>query len=200
MKKIYRITLSFLFLLSISFSLTAQNSFFESVSESAVSLTGGNRVIIPTKFNTVKADMNQLRSFLWTLPSEKNVNQRTAPILQIPMPDGRMVRFRVWESSIQEPALEAKFPEIKTFAGDGIDDIYASIRFDIGPRGFHAQVLTINGSYYIDPYSVGDNTTDYISYFRRDLPNTKGSWACEVAEMFSLQQTVLLLQPAGVLN
>ena len=71
------------------------------------------------------------------------------------MPDGRMVRFRVWESSIQEPALEAKFPEIKTFAGHGIDDIYASIRFDIGPRGFHAQVLTINGSYYIDPYSVG---------------------------------------------
>jgi Metallo-peptidase family M12B Reprolysin-like/Secretion system C-terminal sorting domain len=182
MKKIYQVSFSILFLLSFSFSLLAQNSFFTPMSESAVSLANGNRVIVPTKYNTVKADINQLKSFLWSLPSEKNVNQNLAPILQIPMPDGRMVRFRVWESSIQEPALEAKFPEIKTFAGQGIDDRYASIRFDIGPRGFHAQVLTINGSYYIDPYTVGSNITDYISYFRKDLMNNNGKWTCDVPD------------------
>ncbi|MBK6633041.1 MAG: hypothetical protein IPG38_00850 [Chitinophagaceae bacterium] len=80
--------------------------------------------------------MDQLKNFLRTLPSEKNVTQSLAPIMQIPMPDGRMVRFRVWESSIQAPALEARFPEIRTFAGQGIDDPYANIRFDIGQRDF----------------------------------------------------------------
>ncbi len=181
MKKIYQLAFSVLFLLALSTSLLAQNSFFAPMSESAVSLVNSNRVIIPTKYNTVKAEITQLKNFLWTLPSEKNVNQSLAPIMTIPMPDGRMVRFRVWESSIQEPGLEAKFPDIKTFAGQGIDDQYASLRFDIGPRGFHAQVLTINGTYYIDPYAVG-NTTDYISYFRKDLMNNNGSWACDVPD------------------
>ncbi|MBK7121850.1 MAG: T9SS type A sorting domain-containing protein [Chitinophagaceae bacterium] len=181
MKKIYQVSSSVLFLLSLSFSLLAQNSFFTPVSESAVSLVNSNRVIIPLKYNTVKADMDQLKNFLRTLPSEKNVTQSLAPIMQIPMPDGRMVRFRVWESSIQSPALEARYPEIRTFAGQGIDDPYANIRFDIGPRGFHAQVLTVNGTYYIDPYAVGNNT-DYISYFRKDLMNNKGNWSCDVPD------------------
>ena len=168
MRKIYRATLLLLFLLVSSLFALAQNLFFTPMSESAVSSANSNRVIIPVKYNTVKAEMDQLKTFLWTLPSEKNVTQSLAPVMQIPMPDGRMARFRVWESSIQEPALEAKFPDIKTFAGQGIDDIYAGIRFDIGPRGFHAQVLTINGTYYIDPYAVG-NTTDYISYFSKSF-------------------------------
>ncbi len=181
MKKIYKISFSILCLLTLSSSLLAQNSFFSSKNESAVSLVNSKRVIVPTKYNTVKADLSQLKSFLSSLPSEKSVNQSLAPVMLIPMPDGKIARFRVWESSIQEPALEAKFPDIKTFAGQGIDDIYASIRFDIGPRGFHAQVLTINGTYYIDPYAVG-NTTDYISYYRKDLMNNKGSWTCDVPD------------------
>ncbi len=182
MKKIYRISFIALVLFSVSISLSAQNAFFTAVSENAISLASGSkRVIVPTKYQTIKADNNQLRSFLWSLPSEKNINPNTAPVMEIPMPDGRVARFRVWESSIQEPGLEAKFPEIKTFAGQGINDPYASIRFDYGPRGFHAQVLTVNGSYYIDPYAVG-HTTELISYFRKDLPYTKGAWACDVPD------------------
>lgn len=182
MKKIYRISMIALVLFSASSSLMAQNAFFTSTSENAISLASGSkRVIVPTKYQAVKADNNQLKSFLWSLPSEKNINPRTAPVMSIPMPDGRTARFRVWESSIQEPGLEAKFPEIKTFAGQGIDDPYASIRLDYGPRGFHAQVLTINGSYYIDPYAVG-HTGDLISYFKKDLPYTKGNWACDVPD------------------
>ncbi|MBK7376320.1 MAG: hypothetical protein IPJ02_12385 [Chitinophagaceae bacterium] len=120
MKKIYRISFIALVLFSVSISLSAQNAFFTAVSENAISLASGSkRVIVPTKYQTIKADNNQLRSFLWSLPSEKNINPNTAPVMEIPMPDGRVARFRVWESSIQEPGLEAKFPEIKTFAGQG---------------------------------------------------------------------------------
>ncbi|MBL7701932.1 MAG: proprotein convertase P-domain-containing protein, partial [Ferruginibacter sp.] len=181
MKKIYRFSLCILLLLSLSFSLTAQNSFFAPMDESAVSFTNSSRVIIPAKYNTVKADMAQLKTFLWSLPSEKTVNTATAPIMQVPMPNGQTARFRVWETHIQAPELAAKFPTIKTFAGQGIDDPHATIWFDYGPRGFHGQVLSVNGSYYIDPYAVG-NTTDYISYFRKDLMNNKGKWACDVPD------------------
>ncbi len=181
MKKIYQCFLLLFLFSATSISLQAQNAFFTAVSENAISLNNNQRVIVPTKYKTVKAEMGQLKTFLWSLPSEKNVTPSLAAIMEIPMPDGRIVRFRVWESSIQEPALEARFPDIKTFAGQGIDDPYASIRFDIGPRGFHAQVLTINGSYYIDPFAIG-NTTDYISYFRKDLLKGNRSWTCDVPD------------------
>ncbi len=173
MKKIYKHTLV-IFLMLFSLSTFAQKSFFSDISESVAKGNAGTRVIVPQKFRTVSLNKESMKSFLWTLPSEKNVtNRKASPVLELPMPDGRMAKFNVWESSIQEPALEARFPEIKTFLGQGIDDPYATIRFDYTPRGFHAQVLTTNGSYYIDPYAVG-NTSNYISYFRTDLikPNT----------------------------
>ncbi len=158
-----------------------QNNFFSDVSERSIELNGARRVIVPQKFRAVALDQTGLKQFLWSLPSERNVhNRNTAPVLELPMPDGRISRFRVWESSIQEPALEARFPDIKTFTGQGIDDPYATIRFDFTPRGFHAQVLTVNGTYYVDPYAVGI-TDAYISYFRTDL-SKNNNFVCEVID------------------
>jgi hypothetical protein len=168
MSKIYKFSLAILAML-ISISTIAQKSFFSDISEAQAKASSGNRVIVPVKYRTVTLDDVAIKSFLWSLPSEKNVhNRKSTPILELPMPDGRVAKFNVWESSIQEPALEAKFPDIKTFLGQGIDDPYATIRFDYTPRGFHAQVLTLNGTYYIDPFSMNFDGA-YISYYRTDL-------------------------------
>ena len=181
MRKIYKTSFVLFFLLS-TLSLFAQKNFFSDISEGEAKSTSGTRVIIPQKFRTISLNNVEIKNFLRSLPSEKNVgNRKSAPILQLPMPDGRTARFNVWESSIQEPALEAKFPEIKTFAGQGIDDPYATIRFDYTPRGFHAQVLTVNGTYYLDPLGMS-STTNYISYFRTDLIKSQ-SWTCDVADI-----------------
>jgi hypothetical protein len=182
MKKIYQVLLTLMFFFSISFSLVAQNNFFTPTPESAIQLTNkSKRVIIPAKFNTVKADINQLRSFLWSLPSEKNVgNRNLTPVLELPMPDGKMAKFHVWESSIMEPGLAAKFPEMRQFLGQGIDDPYASIRFDYNPyTGFHAQILSAKtGRIYIDPYASRD-MNHYISYNSKDYTRDV-KFICEV--------------------
>ncbi|MEO6540803.1 MAG: hypothetical protein ABIN74_07440, partial [Ferruginibacter sp.] len=60
MRKIYQVFLSMLFLLSITAAGFAQNSFFAPKSEAAIP-TNNLRVIIPQKYNTVEADITQLK-------------------------------------------------------------------------------------------------------------------------------------------
>lgn len=128
----------------------------------------GQREIIPEKFRTVKADMNELKNLLSSAPAENlNVKSNTDYIIELPLPDGGLSRFSVTEYSMMEPALKAKYPEFKTYSVKGIDDPYASGKLDVTVKGFHAMILTPRGSFFIDPYSNSENEI-YISYYKKD--------------------------------
>ena len=118
------------------------------------------------RFQPYTVDKPLLQALLNQAPMELTSQ---APIeIQLPRPDGTMERFNLVESPIMAPELAAKFPEIKTFSGQGIDDPTATTRLDITPAGFHAQVFSASGAYYIDPYFHLDDSV-YASYFRADM-------------------------------
>mgnify|MGYP002630253548 CR=1 FL=1 len=106
-----------------------------------------------------------MRSVLADAPD----NSRGAGSLAIdlPAPDGSMMSFNVWESAVMAPELAAAFPEITTYAGQGVDDPAATIVFDVTPHGFHAQILSPSGAWYIDPAAMGDDVV-HESFFRSD--------------------------------
>ena len=88
-------------------------------------------------------------------------------------------RFLIVESPIMEPGLAAKFPDIRTWRGQGLDDPASSVRLDLTPAGFHAQVLGPEGTAYIDPYRAGD-PLHVQSYWKRDLRRGRGdAFHCE---------------------
>ncbi len=182
MKKIYLILLAIVFINASS--LFAQNAFFSDAGENAKRSTTGTQKIFPQKYRGFSMNVVAAKNFMWSLPSESTVkNRNAAPIMEIPMPDGHMEKFRVWESSIMEPGLAAKFPEMRTFSGQGIDDPFATIRFDYNPyTGFHAQILSaVTGRVYIDPYANGD-LTYYMSYYTKDYTRDV-KFICEVVDV-----------------
>lgn len=108
---------------------------------------------------------------------EGRTNSNVGSIIELPAPDGSLKRFRLFESPIQSPAVERQ-TGVKTYAAQGIDDPYATGRFDIGINGFHGMVLTPNGDYFIEPVTVG-NMSNHIVFFKRDF--VRNSWLdCKV--------------------
>ena len=128
----------------------------------------------PGVFAPAKLDRAGFERLLGAAPREG----AGAPLeIQLPTPRGGLARFRVVESPVMEPALAAKFPEIRTYVAQGVDDPAATARLDMTPAGFHAQVLAPSGAVYIDPYSRGDDTL-YAVYFKRDYRKAGGAFRC----------------------
>jgi hypothetical protein len=80
--------------------------------------------------------------------------------LLLPLPDGRFSRFSIEASSVMQPEFAARFPEIKSYRGQGLDDPALSMRCNLSPSGFFASVLS--GAQLINIQPAGDAAT-YIS-------------------------------------
>ncbi len=114
-------------------------------------------------------DSISLMHKLGDAPQEFTANYNSGSfIVMLPRPDGSFQEFRVWEMSIMEPGLAAQYPDWHTYRGQGVDDPYAVLAGDFTDAGFHAQVLSPNGAYYIEPYFRLESTA-YISYYKSNL-------------------------------
>jgi Metallo-peptidase family M12B Reprolysin-like/Bacterial Ig-like domain len=113
-------------------------------------------------------DVAGMQAALATAPAETQPGAQPL-ILALPLPDGSTSRFAVTETALMAPALAAQFPQIKTYRGVGLDDPTATVRLDLTPQGFHAQILShASGTVYIDPATRGDRQ-HVLSFYRRDM-------------------------------
>jgi hypothetical protein len=126
----------------------------------------------PSTFETFELDLQGLRQGLSQAPMRGSSLTGQRVTVSFPTPEGNFERFSVVEASVLHPDLAAKYPGIKSYAGQGIDDPTANIRFSLSDqRGFHGMVLTSSkSSYYIDPYS--EDLKLYSIYKRADLTRT----------------------------
>ncbi|MDQ6624345.1 MAG: M12 family metallo-peptidase, partial [Verrucomicrobiota bacterium] len=140
------------------------------------------RNIVPQVYRALGLDRAALTSILRDAPPEF-AKDATPAQLDLPLPGGGFGRFAVWESPVMAPELAAKYPEIKTYLAQGIDDPAAVARLDLTPRGFHAMVLAPNESIFIDPY-WRDRDTEYVVYRKADYVAEK-PFACLVDDAFA---------------
>jgi hypothetical protein len=113
---------------------------------------------------TLRLDVPALQRHLRAAPLE---SARATPItLALPLPGRGFTSFDVVESPILAPELQQRFPDIRTYRGQGREDRAATVRLDLTPRGFHAMILSAQGTTMIDPLQEGD-TTRYVVRTKR---------------------------------
>ncbi len=152
---------------------------WQDVNEAAMR-PAGERLIVPTAYRTLALDWTALHSLLANAPAGVAEAEIAGVILSLPLPDGSYGRFQIHQTAVMHPDLAAKFPEIKTYAGIGLDDPTAYARLDTTPKGFHAMILSANGRVFIDPYSR-DAIDLYQSYYASDfVPNLPADFAPDV--------------------
>jgi hypothetical protein len=97
-------------------------------------------------------------------------------VISLPTPTGSIEQFSVVEASNFEPALQARFPEIRAFSGNGITDKSAVLKISLSPQGIQTMVFRAgNANEFIEPYSQ-DHSVYAVFYTQR----AKGAlpWAC----------------------
>ncbi|MBA4148717.1 MAG: proprotein convertase P-domain-containing protein [Verrucomicrobia bacterium] len=169
---------------SCTSTLVAQSAsdFWESSETAPQRRAFGEGRVEPEKLRVTRLNTPILRQVLNRAPMEVLGQAiQEAEEISLPMPDGTFARFRFVESPIMELELAAKFPEIKTYRGEGIDDPAATIRFDLTPQGFHAQILSPRGAVYIDPQS-DDDAEVHVTYYKRDYKRAADDFKCLIPE------------------
>jgi Metallo-peptidase family M12B Reprolysin-like len=139
----------------------------------------GRRLLIPEKYKVFRLNQRTLDSTLAVAPLEfSEAAKQSLTIMELPMPDGRLARFRIEESPVLSTEIAAQFPDWKSYQGYGIDDPTATLRFDWTATGFHAQILSPTGTVLIDPYQENDRE-NYIVYYKRDVPKPDSAFHCD---------------------
>ncbi len=132
----------------------------------------------PEVFRSFNLQHSRLNPLLGKAPKEsKQLLASSDALISLPLPDGTLAQFRFVESPVMDPALAAKFPEIKTYLGRGVEDPTTTVRFDITPAGLHAQILSPQGAAYVEPYLRG-NTSLHAAYYRRDSRPAAPGFEC----------------------
>jgi len=132
-----------------------------------------NETLIPTKKSQkdyqeplapkyFKLNFKNLKTTLKDAPMEYTRSPKEL-VMSFPLADGTMERFNVVESPVMAPKLAAKYPNIKSYRGIGVDNPLHSIHFDYTLNGFHGSIHTPDGLIYIDPFTQGSG--DYCMVY-----------------------------------
>ena len=174
MKNIYLLMIALL-VSNASFSQT--KSIWKPVKEAELSAEIKiKRNSIPSSFELFELDLSALKTSLGTAP-KRDAKGQSKLIIELPNANGALEHFRVVETPAMEPGLAAKYPMMKTYAAQGIEDPTAVARFSVTQLGL--SVMTLSGgksTVFIDPYT--ENRTNYIVYSKNSLDSNGSDFAC----------------------
>lgn len=134
---------------------------------------------LPTQFSIFEFDYPSFAKQLTNVPKRDYVGAISDVVVAIPMPEGKMAKYRIFEASSFDEELQARFPNIRSFAGNDVDDPSTVIRFSVSEEnGISATIRSVSNqtTYIIDPYSM--DYKNFIVYDRANSSGAKGKFNC----------------------
>lgn len=127
----------------------------------------GVRSIQAQRHSAYAVDELSLRAMLQDLRSEGTI--------ALPLPEGGVRVFRIWPNGLLSPELAERYPEIRTFSGQAMDDPSVTLRLDITPQGVRAMAIDpMEGDWFLDPYVYGQSGAS-IAYRKKDFRKAQAS-------------------------
>ena len=127
-----------------------------------------------------------LKTNLNNAPARRANVKESNTVLSIPNADGVFESYRVYENSNMDPALAARYPEIKSYIGIGIDNPTATAYFSVSPLGFKSMVLSPDKSaVFIEP--ISQDLLTYSVYKKSDKKASLTPFECSVIDVVTPQ-------------
>ncbi|MEI7509209.1 MAG: reprolysin-like metallopeptidase [Flavobacterium sp.] len=185
--------LSIALLVITSFSFAQQRgSLWKSSTRSNISVARGS-ASLPQR-NLLDLDVNDLIARLADSPQRNATSKTSNVILSLPNADGQMENFKVFESSNMDPVLAAKYPEIKSYFGVGVDNPTLKAYFSLSPLGFKSMVIGADRSaVFIEPFS--EDLKTYSVYRKADKADSLDKFECKVIDAVTPQINQSVLRP-----
>ncbi|MCG2612177.1 M12 family metallo-peptidase [Flavobacterium sp. SM15] len=140
------------------------------------------RTVQPKQFKIFTLDLSAIQQELKNAPSREVASAATGSVITIPNDEGVLERFTIVEASVMEPELQARFPEIRSYAGQSMEHPSTTIRFSVSPqKGFSAIIRTAEkGTLIIDPLTK--DLKKYIVFRRSNNSGSKLPFDCSTPE------------------
>ncbi|MDR3025299.1 reprolysin-like metallopeptidase [Chryseobacterium sp.] len=128
-----------------------------------------------------KLDIDGLKNALSGARQKQSNGKQSAVIISLPNEEGIMKNFRVRENSNFDPALAAKYPDIKSYVGENTNDANSTVYFSISSLGLSSMEVNDNNSaVFIEPYT--QDLSSYIIYKATDRKNGLNTFECGVID------------------
>lgn len=126
-------------------------------------------------------DIHGLKNALAKAPKKLAVGEKSELIISFPNSEGRMESFKVRENSNFAPELAAKYPDIKSYVGEGLDDPNSTVYFSVSPLGLSSmEIYGDKSAVFIEPYSKDLST--YVVYRKSDKKDDLNKFECTVVD------------------
>ncbi|MGH7725010.1 MAG: reprolysin-like metallopeptidase [Candidatus Eiseniibacteriota bacterium] len=134
----------------------------------------------PDAFRTLELNDIDLVRVLAQAPLERSLDALAREVvLSLPLPEGGFARFRIEESPVLSPEIAASRPDLRTYAGQGVDNPTATVRFDRTPLGFHALLLRPGRMSVIEPLDRSGGSL-YVTFENANVVREAGLVSCSI--------------------
>ncbi len=151
------------------------------------------RLSFPKLFKLYDLNISDLRQELFSVVDNST---RHTTIISLPNVDGQIEEFEMVEASNFEPALQARFPEIRAFSGKGLTDKYATLKLSISPQGIQTMLFrTDKPNEFIEAYS--QDHTVYAVFVSQRNPGQL-SWSCSTEDRILSEGINTVVMNSGI--